>query len=483
MAEVTGSVSPMNVLVVDDDPIVCRLVTRILSGEGHTVSAAYSGEEALDIGARHPFELVLCDVRIGEVDGFEVLRVFRETLQPDAEIVLITGFVSLEAALNAVKLGANDYICKPFTVEDLLRVARNAGERAALRERKSLSTGDAADIADRMAMFGRCPAMIEIFKTLGRVAATDLPVLICGESGTGKELVARALHANSDRGEKPFVVVSCGAFTEAALEAELFGSAQDASLGTASQRPGLFAEAEGGTILFDEITETTPAFQVRLLRVLQEAEVRSPGNNHVVPRNVRVLATTNQDIDPLVAKGAFRRDLMYLLNVVTISLPALRERGEDIELMVDAFLGRYSPPGQPVARLTPEARAKLLAWSWPGNVRELRHTIQRLVMLANNGIIRPDDLPAKIRDAGEAAERPVTSISGVLPSGEGQVPPSYNEVEKHYVEMVLRHTRGNKTQAAEIMGVDRKTLSRMIVRHDVHAEQHVTSDQPDRFRR
>ncbi|MBX7218830.1 MAG: sigma-54 dependent transcriptional regulator [Blastocatellia bacterium] len=467
----------MNVLVVDDERTVCDVIRVALTEAGHQVMEAYSGREALDLGGRHAFDLVFCDVRIGEINGFDVLRAFRDRLQPQAEIVLMTGHASLEAALQAVKQGANDYICKPFNVGDLFRLANATSERKQLKQQTPpADESEAVELADRAAMLGRCPAMLEVFKVLGRVAPTDLSVLISGESGTGKELIARAVHTNSTRAGKPFVTVNCGALTETLLETELFGHVKGAFTGAVGPRPGLFEEAEGGTILLDEVTETTPTFQVRLLRVLQEGEIRRVGSNQPIKVDVRVLATTNQDIEQLVESGTFRQDLMYRLNTVTIHLPPLRARGKDIEMMLDAFLLRYSPPAGPVVRVAPEAREKLLAWSWPGNVREMRHTMQRLVTLANNGFIRLEDLPEKMRATAAGKEKnavpkPSADIPEAVQSNPllheiaNGNPPSYDEMERRYVEYVLTYTNGNKSQAAEIMGVDRKTLMRMIERH------------------
>lgn len=464
----------MRILVVDDERPICNLIHMALTEAGHEVFEAYSGQQALELGHKYAFDLVFCDVRMGEIDGFDVLRAFRERLQLEAEIILMTGYASLEAALKAVKLGANDYICKPFNITELLELAASAEQRMFLKKQSLPTTKDVAHLAERAAMLGRCPAMLNVFKTLGRVAPTDLSVLICGESGTGKELVARAIHANSPRAEKPFVAVNCGALTETLLETELFGHVRGAFTGALSHRPGFFEEAEGGTILLDEITETTPAFQVHLLRVLQEGEIRRVGSNQPVSVNVRVLATTNQDIEQLILSGTFRQDLMYRLNTVTINLPPLRERGGDIEMMLDAFLTRYSPPGRPSVALIPEARTRLLAWHWPGNIREMRHTVQRLVTLANSGFIHLEDLPEKMRQETPAqSSQPCKKVNPSSHSGlievlrphSNEKPLSYQEVEKRYVSQILAYTSGNKKQAAEIMGVDRKTLLRMIERH------------------
>jgi DNA-binding NtrC family response regulator len=330
--------------------------------------------------------------------------------------------------------------------------------------------------------------MIEVFKTIGRVAMTDLPVLICGESGTGKEVIARTIHSNSPRGSAPFVAVNCGALTETLLETELFGHVRGAFTGAGSDRRGLFEEANGGTLLLDEVTETSPSFQVKLLRVLQENEVKRVGSNVPTKINVRILATTNRDPEALVGSGLFREDLLYRLNVISLRLPPLRERAEDIDLMISAFLVRYRPPDAPPIRVAPEAMERLRSYSWPGNVRELRHTMQRLAVLATGSAVRVADLPEKIRNThGELDEllheNPGQDVVGPAWETEGKPARAASakpaddpdrtwlplgELERRYLVRVLYHTRGNKKRAAEILGVDRKTLSRMVERHAVN---------------
>jgi DNA-binding NtrC family response regulator len=337
-------------------------------------------------------------------------------------------------------------------------------------------------------LIGRSAPMMEVFKTIGRVAMTDLPVLIGGESGTGKEVIARTIHAHSPRALKPFVSVNCGALTETLLETELFGHVRGAFAGAAGDRPGLFEEAGGGTLLLDEVTEASPTFQIKLLRVLQENEVRRVGSGVGTKVDVRVLATTNRDPEALVASGLFREDLLYRLNVISLRLPPLRERGGDVELMVHAFLTRYRPPGAPPLRIAPEALERLRTYSWPGNVRELRHTMQRLAVLTSGPVIRVADLPEKVRNtygeldellhenpsqdvvgpAWEADHRRSARTQGrVGDEGDTRWLP-LSEIEHRYLVRVLYYTRGNKKRAAEILGVDRKTLSRMVERHAIN---------------
>jgi DNA-binding NtrC family response regulator len=477
----------MQILVVDDDRSVRDMVCEVLRDDGFNVAAAPDGETAIEMGRQQSFDLVFCDVKMGKTSGFDVLRAFKEDVQPDADIILMTGHASLESALEAVRGGARDYIVKPFSIEELSQLARTAMERRKLvREAATIVEEPTTEFAD---LIGRSTPMIEVFKTIGRVAVTDLPVLICGESGTGKEVIARTIHANSPRASHPFVAVNCGALTETLLETELFGHVKGSFTGAGSDRRGLFEEANGGTLLLDEVTETSPAFQVKLLRVLQENEVRRVGSNVPTKINVRILATTNRDPEALVGSGLFREDLLYRLNVISLRLPPLRERAGDIDLMISAFLSRYRQPDAPPIRIAPEALERLRSYSWPGNVRELRHTMQRLSVLSTGNVIRVSDLPEKIRNThGELDEllheNPSQDVVG--PAWEVEAKPArgdaaakpvddpdrtwlpLSELERRYLVRVLYYTKGNKKRAAEILGVDRKTLSRMVDRHAVN---------------
>jgi two-component system response regulator AtoC len=441
----------MKVLVVDDEEYVRDLVSDAMTEQGYQVWSVGSGAEAIALGADNDFDLVFCDVVMDQLSGFDVLKAFRQRMGSQAEIILMTGQASVEAAIEAVQHGANDYICKPFSIGVLQAISSTVEQRrypSKLIEVKP-QEGSQSEI------LGNSPAMIEVVKTAARVATTELPVMICGESGTGKELIARLIHRRSSRADKPFVAVNCGALPDTLLESELFGHTRGAFTGADSARRGLFEEADGGTLLLDEVTETSPAFQVKLLRALQEGEIRPLGSNTKKRVNVRVLSATNRDPQALVESGLFRQDLMYRLQGVAIKLPPLRDRREDIRTMSLAFLAQYSVHGRQLS-ITKDAMLALERYNWPGNVRELKHTMQRLAAL-NSGIIRLEDLPSEIVSTPSVAN----VMNDIIPEGSL---PTLEQLESSYLLRVLSAVGGNKSRAAQVMGVDRKTLYRMIDR-------------------
>lgn len=441
----------MKILVVDDEDPVRELVKDAMVEQGYQVSCAKNGQEALDLATGTEFDLVFCDVVMNGMSGFEVLRSFRGTLRSQAEIVLMTGQASVDAAIEAVQRGANDYICKPFSIGVLQAIA------SAVEQRRYPSKLVAIEgmRGPQQEILGNSPVMIEVVKTAAKVAVTDLPVMIRGESGTGKELIARLIHRKSPRAERPFVAVNCGALPDTLLESELFGHTRGAFTGAENARRGLFEEADGGTLLLDEMTETSPAFQVKLLRVLQEGEFRPLGTNTKKRVNVRVLSATNRDPQTLVEQGLFRQDLLYRLQGLSIMLPPLRERREDVRSMALAFLSQYSNSGRRLS-ITKDALLALERYNWPGNIRELKHLMQRLAALSS-GIIRLEDLPSEI----VSTPRVASVMSEMVPEGEL---PTLEQLESSYLLRVLGAVGGNKSRAAQVMGVDRKTLYRMIDR-------------------
>ncbi len=457
------------ILVTDDDPVSCELFAEVLEGEGYPVDRALSGEDALQQLHRETYALLLVDVRLPGMSGLEVTREVRAT-HPDLPIVVMTAFGSMEIAIEAIREGAFDYTSKPMNLEELKRTVSRALAQRHAAGLSRLAGGDGEDIAPLGAVIGRSPAMVDVYKTVARAAATKSTVLILGESGTGKELMARALHQHSPRSHRPFVAVDCGAMTESLLESELFGHVRGAFTGAFSEKRGVFDEADTGTCFLDEIGDITPNMQAKLLRVLQENEIRRVGGQKWIKIDVRILAATNRNLVESVKQGTFRQDLFYRINVVTIHLPALRERAEDIPVLAYHFLRRYSQEhGKPVVGISEDAMALLRTYTWPGNIRELENIIERAVALSNQVMLSPDDLPVEVRDR----LMPKASLGGSLDAWNGfDDLPSLEEVKKRYILHVLDSTQGNISRAAEILEVDRRSLYRMLERYQVVPVRH-----------
>jgi DNA-binding NtrC family response regulator len=436
------------ILVVDDDRNSRELMTKILTRAGHPVLAVGDGKEAIPLAGDPAVELVVSDIRMVEADGLQVLSAFREKA-PDVPVILVTAFGNVDGAMDAIRRGAFDYISKPYDVDQIQVVVHRALEQRRLAaENRELRK----KIRDKYALeniVGRSEAMLHVYKTAARVAATDATVLILGESGTGKELVARAIHMASPRAQGPFVPVECGAIAEGVLESELFGHARGAFTGAQASRRGLFEEANGGTLFLDEIGDIGVKLQSQLLRTLQEGEIRPVGANEAIQIDARVVAATNRDLPAMVKEGRFREDLYYRLNVVTIQLPALRERREDIPLLCDHFAAHYAR--NELATFSSGARELLSAYEWPGNVRELENAIARAMALNPSGVIVAEDLPESVRHAPASA-----------PSAMPADRPNLEELSRRYAQLVLKEVGGNKTRAAELLGIDRKTLYRLV---------------------
>jgi two-component system response regulator AtoC len=446
-------------LVVDDEAAIRDFVGEVLRTDGWRVQEAETAERAFELLHADAWSLVFCDVMLGGADGFAVLRRFTKE-RPETQIVLMTGHGSAVGALDAVALGAYDYLLKPFTVNDVLALSRSVRERITSRSRKG-NTGELRPVyTSDIDLVGHSGAFVEVMKLVGRVAVTNLPVLITGESGTGKEVVARAIHRRSLRRDMPFVAVNCGAIPSELIESELFGHVRGSFTGATFDRRGLWEEADGGTVFLDEITETSLAFQVKLLRALQEGEIRRVGANRLLQVDVRVIAATNRDADREVREGRFRQDLLYRLNAVTLHLPPLRERREDIRALAKRFAERVHRAQEPPVRFTPEAMQILESYNWPGNIRELENAVVRAAALCDQ-VVTPDDLPERIRNFQHL---PPDENKELRTRAEEDWP-SLSELEGRYVARVLAHTGGNKQAAARVLGVDRKTLQRMLNRH------------------
>lgn len=455
---------PLQALVIDDEPLISNFIAKILTADGWSVSKAKTAEQAFEMLSEQQWLLVFCDVMLGGIDGYTVLRRFSEK-QTETRFVLMTGYGSAAGALDAIAFGAYDYLVKPFTVDDILNIAKVVREQHQIRSREE--TADSAAVpqgyVSDISLIGKSQKFVECLKTVGRIATTNLPVLITGESGTGKEIVAQSIHQRSSRASGSFVAVNCGAIPFELIESELFGHAKGAFTGADRERMGLWEEADGGTILLDEITETSPLFQVKLLRALQQGEIRRVGSNKTLKIDVRVIAATNRDIEEEVRQGRFRQDLMYRLNAVMIHLPPLRERVEDIPLLAGHFARQIRPSNSPPITFSPAALEILKNYSWQGNVRELENAVCHAVSLCGD-IVYPQHLPARLLQASgvppERSEAPTVAVR----NNEWM---SLAEMETKYVAQVLAHTNGNKQAAARLLNIDRKTLTRVIKRSGV----------------
>ena len=460
----------LHALVIDDEPAITALVGTILREEGWEVTEVGSAEKAFEMLRTQDWAVVVCDVQLGGADGFSVLRRFKEEL-PATKVVLMTGHGTASGAMDATSFGAYDYLLKPFGPEELQSLSQTLREQLQTQLARRLrapfgSGGSQADVG----VLGRSEAFIKVMKQVGRVAGTNLPVLLTGESGTGKEVVASSLHSRSSRRDQPFVAVNCGAISAELIESELFGHVKGSFTGADRDRKGLWEEADNGTIFLDEITETTPAFQVKLLRALQQGEIRRVGSNQTQKVDVRVIAASNRDVEAEVEGGRFRKDLFYRLNAVSITLPPLRERKEDILLLAKSFAERvYSL--SPEVKFSVDALELLEQYSWPGNIRELENAVVRGTAVCD-GTIRVKDLPERLQNFQTQASPDASAPAEISLAPEEWT--SLATIQGRYVTKVLGHTGGNKQAAARLLEVDRKTLDRMIKRHNIPTRQAAT---------
>ena len=445
------------VLVVDDETAILDTLRILLKREGFEVVTAVGGPQGLErLQAERP-DLVLTDVRMPGVSGIEILTAARE-LDAALPVILMTAQASLQSAIRAVNEGAFYYIQKPFSNDELVAICRRATESRQLKkENQALKTEiSRRNRAEVPRPTGRSRSFVEVLRLAETAAPTDSTVLISGESGTGKEVLARYVHALSERGGGPFVSINCGALPETLLESELFGHVRGSFTGAVRDKQGLFVAAKGGTFFLDEVGEMTPALQVKLLRALQEREVIPVGATEPVPVDVRIVAATNRDLDEEIRRGSFRSDLFYRLNVITLHLPPLRERADDVPLLVEHFLQRLATArGREVQGISPDALQALQAYDWPGNVRELENALERAVVLSQKGEITLASLPERILNR---AAPPL--VSDQLPPN-----PSLEIIERAYIHWVLQSEGGNKTRAAEVLGIDPSTLYRKLLRY------------------
>jgi len=445
-----------HILVVDDDRDSCELLREIFCAEGWHVDTALSPTQAFSVAEKEKIDLVVSDINLeAHQSGLDLLR----DLRAQCPVILVTGFGTLDSAVEAAREGAWDFISKPFKVQEVVAIARRALEQ----DRNSSSAERRAEQLsgpyEQGGLLGRSPVMIGLYKEIARVAPTRSTILIAGESGAGKELVARSIHQHSTRSGGSFVAINCGALTETLLEAELFGHVRGSFTGAIGDRKGLWEEAAGGTLFLDEVGETSPSFQVKLLRALQEGEIRRVGSSRATQVDARILAATNRNLEQEVKAGKFREDLYYRLSVVTLRVPALRERRTDIPLLAERFLATViDREGHGPLTLSEETIRTLVAYNWPGNVRELESAIEYAVLHARGHAIAPEDLPEKLQSAQvrTAARQPLSALFEDLPA--------LDELERRYLLYILEIAGGNRTRAAEILGIDRRTLYRMIER-------------------
>lgn len=445
---------PLRVLVVDDDPNTCSFLKAVLSAEGHECHTFLRVEEAEQHLATAEVDLAMVDVYLGAHNGIDVLQRLR-TLCPKMYAVIMTAHISVETAARSLSEGAVDYVSKPLSIERVCAIAARAD---AFRLQKGEEPPAAEPEPAESAIIGRSPKMLEVYKAIGRVAASSVNVLITGASGTGKELVARAIHHHSKRSRNVFTPVNCGSFPETLLESELFGYEKGAFTGAGNARKGLVEASDGGTLFLDEITETTLSFQVKLLRVIQEQQVRRIGANTYIPVDVRILAASNRDLPPMLKQGLFREDLYYRLGVVEIKLPPLSERRDDIPLLVKHFLEQFNLKNNLHVTIEPAAIQQLQNSEWPGNVRELENAVHRLAIFAPTGRITLEHI------AGEPKR---TANSPDAPPPAEMPPDRLREIERQHILRVLKQTRGNKSEAARRLGIERKTLYKKAKRFGI----------------
>ncbi len=449
------------ILVVDDEQGMRDFLSIMLKKEGYDVVAAENGEHALKAIHAEIYDLVITDVKMPRVDGIEVLRTVKE-ISPETVVIVITAFATTDTAVQAMKLGAYDYITKPFKVDEIKLIIQKALEKHHLKKENILLRREIAARAGFENFVGKSEAMQKVFALIRQVADTKSTVLISGESGTGKELVARAVHYSSARKDKPFVTVNCGALPETLLESELFGYMKGSFTGATSNKQGLFEAANGGTIFLDEISATTPNLQIKLLRVIQERTFMRVGGTTDVKVDVRVIAASNKDLQAEVAKGAFREDLYYRLNVIPIHLPPLRERKEDIAVLTEHFLNKLTSTGKEPKKITNDALKFFMNYRWPGNVRELENTIERLVILASGDTIRADDIPESLKTFIPCPEL----VPSEIPDAGLNMEELLENAERILLKKALEKSGGVKTEAAKLLGLTFRSFRHRLQKYE-----------------
>jgi two-component system response regulator AtoC len=452
---------PKRILIVDDEESFRHMLSVILIKEGYEVEASSSGEEGLQKAAASPFDHILCDIRMPRMDGLEVLREIKKT-GGQASVIMMSAYGTMDTAIEAMKLGAYDYISKPFKPDEILLTLRKAEEREQLRRENQLLRKEVGKEYSFENIVSKNEKMQKIFDVIRKVSQYKSTVLITGESGTGKELVARALHYNSDRSQSPFIAVNCGAIPENLLESELFGHAKGAFTDAIRTKKGLFEEADSGTLFLDEIGELPGQLQVKLLRVLQDGEIRRIGESKPIQIDVRIVAATVKDLSKEVNEGRFREDLFYRLNVLPIHIPPLRERKEDIPLLIQHFIGKYNQAmNKDVADVDHIAMDTLMNYKWYGNVRELENTIERAIVLSEKNNIELENLPVEIQNFKEEFQMET------VPDEEYSIKRASKTLEINLIKKALQKTKGNHTHAAKLLEISHRALLYKIKEYEI----------------
>jgi len=449
------------ILVVDDEQSHRMMLKAVLMKEGYEIIEADDGVSAIKAVENEPFDLILMDIRMTDMDGIEAMKEIRK-MSPSIPVVMMTAYASVKTAVEALKSGAYDYLTKPLDIDELKILIQKSLEHYRLQEENAFLKERLEDRFDFSQIIGKGRRMKELFETLSLIAPSDATILIYGESGTGKELVANAIHQNSPRAQKPFIKVSCAALPETLLESELFGHEKGAFTGAIARKAGRFQMADGGSLFLDEVSEMSPSTQVKLLRVLQEREFEPLGSTKTIHVDIRLIAATNKDLDVEVKEGRFREDLFYRLNVIPIHLPPLRERKEDIPLLAEHFFKHYQEKNKSSIRgFLPKTIDTIIRYDWPGNIRELENAIERAVLLCQSEYISPEDLPLPVQGAEDRDQ----SILYVPPGM------TLKEVEKGVILQVLAEMKGNRTNTAQILGISRKTLQNKLKEYGIQEEE------------
>ena len=464
------------ILIVDDELSMRELLERVFRKEGYNVNVAENGIRALELIRANDFDLVISDVKMPNLGGMQLLMQCRET-SPDTMVILMTAYATIDKAREAFKLGADDFVEKPFDIDELKLVVKKALEKSKLQQENALLKRELREKGRLDNIIGHSRCMQEVYKMIMDIAPTASTVLIQGESGTGKELVARAIHNNSRRANAPFVSINCGALTETLLESELFGHVKGAFTGAQTNKKGLFESAHSGTIFLDEISETSPTMQVKLLRVLQAHAVRRVGGTEEISIDTRVVAATNRDLLQMVEEKSFRLDLYYRINVIMLKLPPLRERKEDIPTLAQHFLAKFNRlAGRQIETITEEAMSYLMNYHWPGNVRELESVMERAVALEPTKQVQTERLREEI-----LKYNPVRIQSFLELPEEGINLETYiNEIEKSFILEALRRTNGNQTRAAELLEMSVRSLRHLLDKHRIRQTASMLRESPDK---